>query len=69
MRIIATSFYPFRVYCEQHGQAELLAVSVFDEASSIMAAGRLHMTHTMKDILRMAGDLKSASSIPSHFYV
>ena len=48
------------------GLAELLAVSKLDEANSIMAAGRLQMTHTVKRILRVAGDSKNTSSIPSH---
>ena len=57
--------------CQQHGRVKLLAVSKLDEAISIMAAGRLHMTHTIKCILRVAGDSKNTSSIRSHlhFYV
>ena len=53
---------------EQRGLVELLAVSKLDEASSIMAVGRLHMTHTMKRILRVAEDSKSRSSITSHLH-
>ena len=51
--------------------AERLAVSKLDEASSITAAGLLHMMHTMKRILRVVGDSNSTSLILCHlpFYV
>ena len=49
-------------------EKKLLVVSKLDEASLIMAAGRLHMMHTIKRILRVAGDSKSTSLIPCHLY-
>ena len=59
---------PFHYYCQQHSRAELHTVSKLDEVSLNMAAGRLHMTHTMQHILRVTGDLKNTSSIPCHLH-
>ena len=50
------SLGPIEEHAQQHGRAELLAVFKLDEASLIMAADRLYMTHTMKRILRVVGD-------------
>ena len=61
-------FFKYSI-CRQHGRAKLLAVSTLDEASSIMAAERLHMTHTIKHSLRVPGDSKSTNSILCHLQI
>ena len=41
--------YPLE-HRQQHGRAELLAGFKFDDASSVMASGRLHMTRNRTDL-------------------
>ena len=51
----------------QHGRAELLAGFKSDDANSIMAAGRLHMTYNMTRYSRWLETQRAQAQFPVTF--